>query len=65
MFYECPKCQSQLLGVVVKVAATLTQDEDNMETDIVGDAHEWDDQSVMWCGDCGYVGRAYNFRYED
>lgn len=50
----CPSCQSTNLRVVVEVWADLVQEEDGnfqtMETD--GD-HEWTENSVMLCKDCG------------
>lgn len=55
--YQCPKCKSTNLRVVVESWATLHQDDaddpDNIQTDTSDSlAHEWGENSAMECGDC-------------
>ena len=55
MAWQCPKCKSANLEVVVKTYATLTQEDDgNFETDTDtahDHEHEWDSESLMECRD--------------
>ena len=56
IMYRCPECGSTNLEVVVEVWATLSQTEDNLETDTStpkGGDHEWSDNSAMRCIVCG------------
>ena len=69
MKYQCPKCKSTNLRVVVESWATLHQDDpddpDNIQTDI-GDslAHEWNENSPMECSDCGHCEISLQFNSE-
>ena len=62
--YRCPECGSTNLEVIVEVWATLIQTDDNLETDTSTPKtadHEWDDESVMRCVDCGWDDIAERF----
>lgn len=63
--YRCPnpECRSaDDLGVTVITSANLIQDADgNLSTEVNGD-HEWDDQSTMWCTNCGTSETASSFQ---
>lgn len=65
MKWKCPKCGSTDLKVLVDVWAKLKQDddEDNFETEIVGD-QGWDSESAMHCRCCEYQSRSGDFKYE-
>lgn len=60
MAWKCPNCGSKRLSVMVTVSADLTQSGDNFETDANGD-HEWDGDSLMTCGGCGYCTASRHF----
>ena len=50
----CPRCGGHSLDVVVEVTARLDQYKDgNFETDTDCSDHEWGENSVMSCRDCG------------
>lgn len=65
--YKCRHCGStEELSVVVTRWALLVQSLDNIETDVDADGvpdhdEEWDGNSLMRCGGCGYSGNAIEF----
>jgi predicted RNA-binding Zn-ribbon protein involved in translation (DUF1610 family) len=67
--YGCPKCGSADLQIVVEVWAKLVQKSDGtFETDLDEAEchdHEWTDNSVMACTDCGEQDIAEAFRKEE
>jgi len=66
--YRCPDCDSTDLEVSVVVWATLLQTEEGFETDATtpDDAsHDWSDQSMMRCRDCGTERTAAKFNDEE
>lgn len=65
MRYQCPKCHSNNLTVDVTIAIRLYQYVDHIETEDVGNDHEWDETSAMHCHECDYVGEAHEFDTED
>jgi ribosomal protein S27AE len=65
MHWKCPKCGSTRLAVEVKVWCDLTQSEENFETEIQGQDHEWDVESQMICGECSYQDIAAAFFEEN
>ncbi len=67
--YKCPDCESMELDVTVQTMARLVQDEDGPQTlaDEAqhGSDHEWDNNSVMICRECGFQAIAEEFEIED
>ncbi len=61
MPWKCPECGSTDLQVEIDLWATLTQSEDNFETEIIEGDHEWDDDSWMMCRKCRMHGPARDF----
>ena len=65
--YKCPKCGSERLEVSIETWATLIQTDNGFETDTTtascGD-HEWSENSVMLCCDCGEQDIADAFNVE-
>lgn len=64
----CPKCQGQDLKVdiVIHTRARLIQEPDgNFQTDENGGDHEWDDDGLMECCDCGHEAKVSAFRVPD
>jgi hypothetical protein len=61
--YCCPRCRgTDQLAVTVLCWARLDQhDPTNIETDIDTSDQEWDDNSMMRCGDCDHTGKAWAF----
>jgi hypothetical protein len=66
MRWQCPKCQSTHLTVVVMTEAVLTQvaHDDDFSTEIVGD-HEWSEDSWMTCKECDHGDRAEAFETKE
>lgn len=65
MKWKCPKCDSSSLEVVVEVHAALFQNKNGFETSIEcadDDSHEWNENSVMTCMDCGEQNIADSFQ---
>lgn len=63
--WKCPSCKSQDLNVSIQTVAELTQhDEEDFETDVVGD-HEWCDESIMTCRNCGYSNPSRFFKQDE
>lgn len=64
--YCCPKCNSASIDVNISAWAALLQDDpDNIQTDMdeAGDHHhDWDDESLMRCRQCGHMARAGMFQ---
>lgn len=66
MSWQCPRCNSTHLKVIVEVWAELKQDsndDDNFETEIIGD-QEWGSESAMHCRSCEFQSRAGDFKLE-
>ncbi len=67
--YKCPDCESMELDVTVQTMARLVQDEDGPQTlaDEAqhGSDHEWDNNSVMICRECGFQAIAEEFEVDD
>lgn len=64
MKWQCPRCQSTDLKVMVAIRdwAVLVQENDgNFQTDLKAGDHEWDDTSDMECRDCELGGPAHAF----
>lgn len=52
--WKCPECGSDRLKVVVEVECNLIQEPDgNFQTEERDCNHEWTENSVMTCRDCG------------
>lgn len=47
--WACPKCGGDELKVAIEVLAWLTQEEDNIQTEIEDGPHEWNGVSRMYC----------------
>lgn len=62
--WRCPSCNSKNVCVIGRVGLRLKQDADNFETEPIDSNHDWDEDSHMWCNDCGAGGRAKNFYLE-
>ena len=66
--YNCPDCGSTALDVTITTMARLVQDEDGPQT-LTDEAecgdHEWDDNSIMVCRECGFQAIAEEFEIED
>lgn len=66
--YKCPECGSDALEVTIETWARLIQHEDGCETD-TDEAqhhdHEWSENSVMRCVECGHDAIAEEFEVED
>jgi hypothetical protein len=62
--YKCPECGSTRLEVVVEVWATLIQTDEGFETDTTTPdaSHDWTENSVMRCCDCGCQEIAEEFK---
>jgi predicted RNA-binding Zn-ribbon protein involved in translation (DUF1610 family) len=65
--YVCPDCGETdylRVTVVITAEARLLQEpcDDNIQTDVDGGDHEWDDDSRMWCTSCGRDGKAKEFK---
>ena len=68
MTWMCPKCKGQDLkvDVVIHTRARLIQETDgNFQTDSDGGDHEWDDDGMMECCDCGHEAKVSAFRVPD
>ena len=68
MSWACPKCKSPDLKVDVTIhtRARLIQEPDgNFQTDENGGDHEWDDDGLMECCDCGHEAKVSAFRVPD
>jgi hypothetical protein len=70
--FKCWKCgQEDHLGIAALVWARLIQHGPNrdqasdFETEVEDGDHEWDDDSGMRCGACGYTGKVVDFKKED
>ena len=64
----CPKCKGMDLKVdiVIHTRARLIQEADgNFQTDEDGGDHEWDDDGLMECCDCGHEDKVSVFRVPD
>lgn len=64
MAWQCVKCGSTELTVVVEIQADLHQDGDDFETDIDGGDHLWGDDSSMACKACGHADTAKTFSFD-
>lgn len=49
---------------VVTFARLIQYDNGNFETEDAGYDHEWDNDSIMWCRECGYSDRVKAFDEE-
>lgn len=68
MTWMCPKCKGMDLKVdiVIHTRARLIQEPDgNFQTDENGGDHEWDDDGLMECCDCGHEAKVSAFRVPD
>ena len=68
MTWMCPKCKGMDLKVdiVIHARARLIQEPDgNFQTDENGGDHEWDDDGLMECCDCGHEAKVSAFRVPD
>ena len=68
MTWMCPKCKGMDLKVdiVIYTRARLIQEPDgNFQTDENGGDHEWDDDGLMECCDCGHEAKVSAFRVPD
>ena len=66
--YKCPECGSDALEVTIETWARLVQGEDGPTTDpdeAQDRDHEWSDNSVMRCVECGHDAIAEEFEVED
>ena len=65
--YACPECKGTNLRVTVEVWANLLQEDGNIQTveDDKDGSHEWTENSVMECKDCGLDGIADEFNCGD
>lgn len=67
--YKCPDCGSTALDVSVQTWAALDQsDPENFETDTDAaeyGGHEWDENSIMRCRECGHNAIAEEFEIDD
>lgn len=60
--WQCPKCGSLNLRVIVEIWANLIQPSDGCwETDIDDGDHEWNENSGMTCRQCGHSTNASEF----
>ena len=68
MTWMCPKCKGMDLKVdiVIHTRARLIQEADgNFQTDEDGGDHEWDEDGLMECCDCGHEAKVSAFRVPD
>ena len=64
MSWRCPECGSLDLRVAVHTTAKLIQNEDNFETELVGDI-EWGEFDYMQCQTCDFGESSHVFKEED
>lgn len=66
--FKCPMCNAKEgLRIVARICVELTQEPDgNFQTEEVRHAgHDWDDESVMFCTQCGETGTVADFTFPD
>jgi hypothetical protein len=63
--WACLKCKSTDLTVVVSTTVRLIQEsDDEFQTVEDGGDHEWDEESPMVCGACGFSAESKEFECE-